>query len=163
MHAVPLNFAASRCKMLNMAGILYLDAWNYICIELHLASRSVPAIYKIHISYASINQKKHSKKHINSISMRLEISTDALCSQIPSKVTGKSAVLTMVFCAFGCAARRLGGASLGMGACAPALALAKGRSKGCSRTRPEQPTAWGSVCTRKRLAGLGPAALQRTR
>ena len=55
-----------------------------------------------------------------------------LCSQIPSKVTGKSAGLTMVFWRFWLRCEAAGRASLGMGACAPALALAKGRSKGSS-------------------------------
>ena len=66
----------------------------------------------------------------------------------------------MVFCASERLARRLGGAYLGIGACAPAFVLAKGRSKGCSRTRPEQPTSWGSGCTGERVAALGPVALK---
>ena len=48
----------------------------------------------------------------------------------------------------------------GGGVCAPAQALAKGRSKGRSRTRPEQPTPRGVVFTRRHLAAPGPMALQ---
>ena len=85
----------------------------------------------------------------------------AQCSQSPPSLNNSTACFAMVFCAFECAARRLGGASLGMGACAPALALAKGCSKGRSRTRPEQPMVWGSGCSWKRLAAPGPVALKR--
>ena len=85
----------------------------------------------------------------------------ALCSQTPPPLNNSTACFEMDFCAFECAARRLGGASLGMGSCASALTLAKGCSKGRSRTRPEQPMVWGSGCSGKRLAAPGPVALKR--